>query len=139
LRERRALRQTASAMAQAFDAVVLLAHGARDARWMEPFYRMRDALAARVVPATVHVAFMEFTAPTFEDAVQAIRKAKGARVLVVPVFLSGGGHVAQDIPKVVGPQAAKHPDMHFVTSGAIGEEPEVAEGMALAVVRLARG
>jgi sirohydrochlorin cobaltochelatase len=126
-------------MAQAFDAVVLLAHGARDARWMQPFYRMRDALAARLVPATVHVAFMEFTAPTFEDAVHAIRKASGSRVLVVPVFLSGGGHVAQDIPKVVGPVAATHPDMQFVTSGAIGEEPEVVQGMAEAVERLSRG
>jgi sirohydrochlorin cobaltochelatase len=126
-------------MTQAFDAVVLLAHGARDARWMEPFYRMRDALGPQLAPAAVHVAFMEFTAPTFEDAVHAIRQAKGSRVLVVPVFLSGGGHVAQDIPKVVGPVAQKNPDLKFVTSGALGEEPEVAQGMAHAVVRLARG
>jgi sirohydrochlorin cobaltochelatase len=126
-------------MTRAFDAVVLLAHGARDARWMEPFYRMRDALGPRLAPASVHVAFMEFTAPTFEDAVSAIRKANGSKVLVVPVFLSGGGHVAQDIPKVVDPVAQKNPNIQFVTSGALGEEPEVVQGMGDAVVRLARG
>jgi sirohydrochlorin cobaltochelatase len=126
-------------MDQAFDAVVLLAHGARDARWMAPFFRMRDAMEPVLAPATVRVAFMEYAAPTLEDAVVEIRRAGRVRVLVVPVFLSGGGHVAHDIPRLVAPLQERHPDMHFAISGAIGEEPEVVGAMSDAVRRLARG
>jgi sirohydrochlorin cobaltochelatase len=59
--------------------------------------------------------------------------------LVVPVFLSGGGHVAHDIPRIVAPLQERYPDMHFAISGAIGEEPEVVRAMSDAVRRLARG
>ena len=121
-----------------FDAVVLLAHGAKDARWMEPFYAMRRSLGERLSPKSVALTFMEFSPPTFADGVAEVL-AKGARnILVVPIFLSGGGHVANDIPKLVATEEARHPEGTFVLCGAIGEEREVASGMLDAVVRLAR-
>ena len=127
-------------MTQGNNAVVLLAHGARDQRWLEPFYRMRDLLQAGLGRDTlVALAFMEFTTPTFADAIAAIADAQKGRVLVVPVFLSGGGHVAHDIPHLIDPERAAHPEMIFTVSGAIGEEPEVVAGMIRAVSRLAAG
>jgi sirohydrochlorin cobaltochelatase len=126
-------------MAEVFDAVVLIAHGARDARWMEPFHVMRGRLAERVAPAGVGLAFMEFAPPTFEEVVASVRRGGARRILVVPVFLSGGGHVANDIPKLVEAERKRHPEATFVLSGAIGEEREVAAGMLDAVTRLSRG
>jgi sirohydrochlorin cobaltochelatase len=125
-------------MVAAFDGVVLVAHGARDARWMVPFHRMRAELHLRLAPAPVALAFLEFATPRFSEAVAELHAAGARRVLVVPVFLSGGGHVAHDVPELVRPERARYPDVAFVLAGAIGEEPEVAAAMAEAVARLAR-
>jgi len=126
-------------MARPFDGIVLLAHGARDARWMKPFFRIRGELEARMAPLKVALAFMEFTSPTFEEAVGELRETGARRVLVVPLFLSGGGHVARDIPAAVAPERARHPRIDIVVSGAIGEQPEVVGAMRDAVERLAKG
>jgi sirohydrochlorin cobaltochelatase len=126
-------------MAEAFDAVVLIAHGARDARWTEPFVAMRSLLAERLAPKQVRLAFMEFTPPTLDDVVAEVHRGGARRILVVPIFLSGGGHVGNDIPKLVDSVRERHREATFVMSGAVGEEPEVAAGMLDAVLRLARG
>ena len=122
-----------------FDGVILIAHGARDRRWHEPFERMRDALASRLPEARVALSFMEFAKPTLAEATAELADKGARRVLVVPVFLSGGGHVANDVPALVAAEKARHPGIEFEVSGALGEEPEVTAGMCTAVARLAVG
>jgi len=122
-----------------FDAAILFAHGARDARWGEPFFVMRDTLRARLGAIHVGLAFMEYAEPTLAQAVEEAY-AKGARrMLLVPIFLSGGGHVLKDLPPMIAAEKARFADVEIVVAGAIGEEPEVRQGMMDAVVRLARG
>jgi sirohydrochlorin cobaltochelatase len=125
-------------MSPTFDAVVLLAHGAPDARWTEPFWRLRAAAEARTVPVKVGLAFAEFTGPTLADTVRELYAAGARRMLVVPVFLAGGGHVARDVPKLVESERDRCPDLQLTVSGAIGEEPEVARAMVDAVTRFAK-
>jgi sirohydrochlorin cobaltochelatase len=124
-------------MSTTFDGVVLIAHGARDERWMVPFHRMRAELEKKLAPARVALSFLDFAPPKFADAVAEVCAAGARRVLVAPVFLSGGGHVAKDVPELVAPERARYPHVTFTVAGAIGEEPEVASAMAAAVVRLA--
>jgi sirohydrochlorin cobaltochelatase len=122
-----------------YDAVILVAHGARDARWMQPFERMAAELHSTVQPAVIALSFMEFATPTFAEATATVRAAGAKRVLVVPLFLSGGGHVAKDIPELIRPMRERHPEMVFETAGAVGEAPEVAAAMKSVVERLLRG
>lgn len=121
-----------------FDAAILFAHGARDARWGEPFFVMRDTLRARLGEVHVGLAFMEFAEPTLSQAVDEARAAGARRMLIVPIFLSGGGHVLKDLPPMIAAEKERHPDVELVVAGAIGEEPEVRQGMMDAVVRLTR-
>jgi sirohydrochlorin cobaltochelatase len=125
-------------MASVFDGVIMIAHGARDARWMEPFFRVKVELEKRLSPATVALAFLDFAAPTFAEGVAGLYQAGARNILVVPVFLSGGGHVAKDVPELVGAERARYPEATFTVSGAIGEEREVVDGMMNAVARLAK-
>jgi sirohydrochlorin cobaltochelatase len=125
-------------MTDGFDGVVLIAHGARDARWMAPFWTMRNEVMKRLAPTPVALSFLEFAEPRFPEAVAQLRAAGARRVLVTPIFLSGGGHVANDVPGLVEAERARYPDMTFAVSGAIGEEPEVASAMVAAIARLAR-
>ena len=123
--------------AATFDGVILIAHGARDQRWLEPFERMRAALTTKLDTCKVVLSFMEFAPPTLADAALELRRGGARRVLVVPVFLSGGGHVANDIPALVAKERARHPEVTFEVAGALGEEPEVTVAMVAAVARLA--
>jgi sirohydrochlorin ferrochelatase len=100
---------------------------------------MHSLLAERLAPVKVRLAFMEFSPPTLEDVVAEVHRGGARRILVAPIFLSGGGHVANDIPKLVDAERSRHPEATFLVAGAIGEEREVAAGMLEAVVRLARG
>jgi sirohydrochlorin cobaltochelatase len=119
------------------DGVILIAHGARDQRWLEPFALMRAEVATKLAPCKVVLSFMEFAPPNLADAAQELCRAGVRRILVVPVFLSGGGHVANDIPALVAAERARYPEVSFDIAGALGEEPEVARAMTAAVTRLA--
>ena len=82
-------------------AIVLFAHGARDARWAEPF----EAVAARVRAAApecdVALAFLELMTPALGDAVGGLVAAGATRIDVVPLFLGTGGHLRRDLPPLV--------------------------------------
>jgi len=124
-------------MPRTFDGVILIAHGARDSRWVSPFVRMREDLAEKLGTRRVALAFMDLAPPTLAEAAAELSRAGMRSVLVVPVFLSGGGHVAHDIPALVDAERTRHPEVTFEVAGALGEEREVVAGMLAAVARLA--
>jgi sirohydrochlorin cobaltochelatase len=120
-----------------FDGLILIAHGARDARWLEPFTRLRAEVSPRLAPCKVVLSFMEFAPPSLAEAARELHGDGARRVLVIPIFLSGGGHVAQDIAALVAAERTRYPDITFEVAGALGEEPEVVAAMVAAVIRLA--
>ena len=91
-------------MTQPFDSVILVAHGARDARWTSLSSASAAELEQERGPRRVLLAFMEFAPPSFADCTRTLHAEGGRVVLVAPIFLSGGGHVAKDIPELVAPE-----------------------------------
>jgi sirohydrochlorin cobaltochelatase len=117
--------------------IVLFAHGARDARWAEPFERLADKLrslrsTSRGGPqgAPVSLAFLELMTPDLPTAV-AEQVANGCRaVTVVPVFFGQGGHIRQDLPVIVDQCRAAHPDVEIRCATPVGEDDAVIEAIA---------
>ena len=113
--------------------IVLFAHGARDARWAEPFERLADKLrglrsASRAAP--VSLAFLELMTPDLPTAI-AEQVASGCRtVTVVPVFFGQGGHVREDLPVIVDQCRAAHPDVEIRCATPVGEDDAVIEAIA---------
>ncbi len=61
-------------------------------------------------------------------------RADGVRSLrVVPVFLGMGGHLKEDLPKVVAGIRETYPDMEITVEPPIGEQPEVIAAIARAI------
>lgn len=123
------------------NAIVLIAHGARDPEWARPI----EAIAARLrnlLPGTeVRLAFLEFMTPDIETAVTAA-VAGGARQLrIVPVFLAQGGHVKRDLPAKIDALRTNLlvscPDISIELEPAIGEQGEVIDAIARSVSRIA--
>lgn len=113
-------------------AILLLAHGARDPNWAEPFRAVAHAVAQQRPNAAVHLAFLEFMTPSLIEAGRAAIGAGARDVHVVPLFLGTGGHVRKDVPPMLDELRAAHPGLTITLHPAIGAMPTVVQAMAQA-------
>lgn len=103
------------------DAVILLAHGARSERWAQPFEAIRDLLVARQPGLPVSLAFLELMQPDFGAACDRLAAAGAARIVVCPLFLGVGGHVARDIPLLIEAARERWPAVTIHATPTLGE------------------
>ena len=119
-------------------ATVLFAHGARDPRWARPFERLVEELKGLLPGERVALAFLELMRPSLPDCVAALY-AEGVRsVRVVPVFFGLGGHLREDLPRIVAELQAAHAGLAIAVDPPIGEQPAVTSAIARAVAQGAR-
>ena len=79
------------------------------------------------------LAFLELMQPSLADCAAALY-AGGVRTLrVVPVFLGAGGHLREDLPKIVTEIRAKFADLAITVEPPIGEQPAVISAIAKAI------
>jgi sirohydrochlorin cobaltochelatase len=112
------------------EAIVLFAHGSRDPEWARPFERISSEVARRLPDASVCVAYLESMRPTFDEAIAALAAAGAESIRVVPLFLAQGGHVKEDLPRLVANAAAARPALRLVLEDPIGERPDVIAAIA---------
>jgi sirohydrochlorin cobaltochelatase len=119
-------------------AIILFAHGARDAQWAQPFERIR-ALVANALPGiAVELAFLERMTPDLPTAVARVAQIGATRVTVVPLFLGAGGHVKEDVAALVRGLEQQHRVLRFRVTAPIGEDDELVAAIAQWVVRQQR-
>jgi len=118
--------------------IVLFGHGARDARWAEPFARLADKLRVLAGPGTVvSLAFLELMTPDLPAAV-ADQAARGcSAITVIPVFFGQGGHVRRDLPLIVDACRAAHPGVPIHLAEPVGEDDAVLDALAAYCLRQA--
>ena len=111
-------------------ALVLFAHGARDAQWSAPFRAIQLAVAARCPDLTVELAFLELMQPPLADCVSQLVRGGHTQVTVAPLFLAQGGHLKSDLPRLLKSLSAKHPSAVITVLPPIGEVTELLEAIA---------
>jgi sirohydrochlorin cobaltochelatase len=117
-------------------AVILFAHGAREAEWARPFERVRDAL--RSAGSRVELAYLELMTPTLEGAARALAAEGVKAVTIVPLFLAQGKHLKRELPERVAALRRDHADMEFRITSALGEDPEIIKAITAWVKHAAR-
>jgi sirohydrochlorin cobaltochelatase len=112
------------------EGIVLVAHGSRDPEWSRPFERIAASLAEKLPAVAVGLAFLE-NGPSLDETVVAL-VAKGAgSIRIIPAFLGPGGHVKEDLPRLVA--AIAQPGVKLLLEKPIGEQPQVIEAIATAI------
>jgi len=111
-------------------ALILFAHGARDARWAEPFQRLQQMIAAQAPDLTVTLAFLEFMAPRLPEAVAQLAQNGCTDATIVPVFFGQGGHVLRDLPPLIDRLRQGYPGMTPKAAQAVGEDADVPNAIA---------
>lgn len=119
--------------------LILFAHGARDPRWAAPFEETAARIRAQQPQLQVRPAYLDFMQPDLAGAVAELADSGCSRIDVVPMFLGSGGHVRQDLPRLLDELRGRHPGLALVLHTAIGELPSVVQAMADAAAAAACG
>lgn len=110
--------------------LILLGHGARDARWAEPFERLRGMLAMRRPELDIRLAYLDLLMPPLSEAVADAAAAGCDAITVIPVFFGQGGHVRRDLPMLITQCQAAHPGIAINCAAAAGEDDGVLAALA---------
>ena len=119
-------------------AVVLLAHGARDPRWAEPFLRVAERVRVDAPDLPVALAFLEHLPPSLGDAVRELARGGARSIRVVPLFFGRGGHLREDVPRLIAAIAADLPEVTIDVTMPAGDDDQVQQCLASYCVRTAR-
>jgi sirohydrochlorin cobaltochelatase len=111
-------------------ALVLFAHGARDAQWSEPFRAIRQAVAERRPDLTVEIAYLELMRPALGECVADLAQSGHATITIAPLFLAQGGHLKNDLPRLVSGLSAQNPATEIIVLPPIGEVTELLNAIA---------
>jgi sirohydrochlorin cobaltochelatase len=111
-------------------AIILFAHGARDPEWALPFRRIKELLEARQPGVTVTLAFLEIMQPSLTDAVAQFVQAGQKSITIAPLFMAQGGHLKNDVPKLLDAIRARHAGVELTLLPAIGDVEPVLDAIA---------
>ncbi len=129
--------------------IILFAHGARDARWAEPFERLRDRVSARVNACVdaqvaspmrdtrVALAFLELMEPGLDRAADALIADGCMTLAIIPIFFGQGSHLRRDLPLLVEKLRERLPTIEIGVAAAAGEDDDVLDAIADYCVRAA--
>ena len=119
-------------------AIILLAHGARDPRWGEPFQRIADRLRVAAPELVVEMAYLEHMAPDLAEAAHRLAARGAQRIRVVPLFFGRGGHLREDVPRQLAAAGKALPGVTLDLALPAGEDDAVIDALAAFCVRAAR-
>jgi len=111
-------------------AILLFAHGARDPSWAEPFRRIVTRLDQKQPGIRVELAFLELMQPTLASAVAGLAAEGIGQITVVPLFLAQGGHLKEDLPRLLDDIRGHYPSLLIDVTQAIGDSEDLTNAIA---------
>ncbi|NQY75037.1 MAG: CbiX/SirB N-terminal domain-containing protein [Candidatus Margulisbacteria bacterium] len=109
--------------------LIIIVHGSRDPRWRHPFEVFVSSLKKELQTEAVFLSYMEICHPTLLEASTSATEMGYKHINVIPFFMSGGGHVDNDIPRLVNEVKEKRPHITITQLPPIGEHPTVQAAM----------
>lgn len=111
-------------------AILLFAHGARDPSWAEPFRRIAARLGRKQPGLRVELAFLEIMQPDLASAVAVLADEDIRHITVIPLFLAQGGHLKEDLPRLLADIRSRHPALRIDVTSAIGDSEDLTDAIA---------
>jgi sirohydrochlorin cobaltochelatase len=102
-------------------ALILFAHGARDPEWALPFEKIRALVSSQRPDLVVELAYLELMTPRLAEAMDRVASSGVSDVTVAPLFMAQGGHLKEDVPRLLADVERRHPDVKMRLLPAVGE------------------
>ncbi len=103
--------------------VILFCHGSSDPLWAAPFRELTQELQATYGKDQVHLGFLERSKPDLATLVQKISESGAGHIKVLPVFLSAGKHLREDVPPLLKEFSEKYQELTFELLDPVGRQP----------------
>jgi sirohydrochlorin cobaltochelatase len=104
---------------------LIIAHGSRDSRWREPFESLIAKLQKIHGESAVGLAYMEMAQPTPYEVLQTLDISIYEHIIIVPLFMAEGAHVANDFAIIRQNIQETYPHLRVSQYVAMGEHPQV--------------
>jgi sirohydrochlorin ferrochelatase len=111
-------------------ALLLIAHGSRQAEANADLHHLVEAMRRRGGYAFVAAAFLELVEPTIPEGGRLCARQGVDRVVLVPYFLSAGVHVQKDLAACRDQLAQEFPGVEFLLAEPLGRHPLLVEVVA---------
>ena len=111
------------------DAVILFSHGSLLCGAGEALNAHAQRLRETMDFALVEVGYMNYSEPTFTDAVAKCQAVGAARIIIAPYFLVPGYFVTKSLPEHIAGAKRAYPEMEFIVAEAIGEHVALADAL----------
>jgi sirohydrochlorin cobaltochelatase len=109
--------------------LLLLAHGARNPAWAQPFRTLAAKVAEERPDVVISLGFLELMTPNIEDALASLHAQGVERIDVLPMFLGGAGHVQRDVLPLL--EAARvRLGCKIQLHASLGEQPAMMVAMS---------
>ena len=106
-------------------SLILVAHGSKDPKWCRSF----ENLVGASRDLHLRLAYMDLNQPSLFSVTEDLSKQGIKNIKILPLFMSGGGHVDKDIPEQVKELKMKFPEINFEILPPIGEHQKVISSM----------
>jgi sirohydrochlorin ferrochelatase len=104
-------------------AILILGHGSKNMSSDDAFRRIADEVKQLGGYDIVEHAFLQYAAPTPQDALKQCIRQKADRIVIVPFFMQAGTHVTRDIPELIRRAAVQYPGISIVVTDYVGTHP----------------
>lgn len=106
------------------EAIVLMAHGSRDAQGADEFFAFARRLSSRVA-SPIYPGFLELSEPPIVTAIGEAVQAGARTIMAVPWLLLGAGHVKNDLPMAIHWARQRYPQVTIRYGAPINVQPEL--------------
>ena len=109
--------------------IVLFAHGASDPEWARPFEALRERVRKQRPEYPIALAYFDAMTPTLEEAIGTLVEEGASAITVFPLFLAQGGHLKEDLPRLLEPIRAARRHVPICVESALGDAPEILDAI----------
>ncbi len=107
--------------------LIILGHGSRREAANEEIKAIYNLVKEANPAWQVTYAFVEFAQPSLEERVREL-VAKGEKnIVLTPVFLTVGNHLAQGLPKRLKALEEENPGLELIMARHLGADPLIAQ------------
>ena len=111
------------------EALILFAHGSRDAQWAAPFRAVQKKISMARPGLAIELAFLEIMQPSLPEAIDRLVAGGHERLVIAPLFMAQGAHLKRDLGELLTSARARHPHIEVVLLPAAGEADAVLDAI----------
>jgi sirohydrochlorin cobaltochelatase len=119
------------------EALILFSHGSLLCGAGEQLKAHAARLSETGKYACVEIGYLNYTEPSFAQAVEKSVKAGATRITIAPYFLVPGYFVNVGLPRVLNPEKERFPDVEFRIAPVLGDHPLLADAVLSCAERAA--